>query len=205
LQDASRSKGLNAWLLQRVLHWGERPAAIWVLFLGSIVQSGLFPVPVLLLFVTFSLGALERTFRFALACAAGSILGGCLAYFLGYSAWGVVKDFFIPHLFSETLLARAEQLYQGNIFYAMLLISFSPLSYLMSSIAAGVLKVNFWHFVASSFVARTLRFLFIGALIRIFGERARRFIEHHLPVVGWVLVLIVLAGAIVLYLIRRLG
>src|ERR1043165_7131806 len=79
------------WFLQRVLHWGERPAAGWILFLVAVVQSGFFPAPLILLFITFSLGALHRTMHFAMACAAGSIVGGCIAYFLGYGAWGVVK------------------------------------------------------------------------------------------------------------------
>jgi len=193
---------LGDWFVQRVLHWGERPAAGWILFLVAVVQSGLFPAPLILLFITFSLGALHRTMHFAMACAAGSIVGGCIAYFLGYGAWGVVKGIFIPHLFSENLLRRAEELYQGNILVAMLLVSFSPFSYLASSMAAGVLKVNFWAFLASSCVARTLRFLFLAWVIRTFGERAKHFIEHHLPLVGWILLALAIATIVVIALIR---
>jgi len=198
------ARSYNEWFLDKVLHWGSKPGAIWILFFVAVIQSGLFPAPILLLFITFSLGALERTFHFAFACAAGSIVGGALAYFLGYSAWELVKPIFIPHVFSEGLLRRAEDLYQGNIFLAVLLVSFSPLSYLISSLAAGVLKVNFWAFLFASCIARTLRFLFLGWLIHLFGDRARHFIERHLPLVGWLLLILSILTVVAVIVIRAI-
>jgi membrane protein YqaA with SNARE-associated domain len=198
------ARSYNEWFLDKVLHWGSRPGAIWILFLVALIQSGLFPAPLLVLFITFSLGALHRTFHFALACAAGSIAGGALAYYLGHNSWGLVKPIFIPHVFSEGLLRRAEELYEGNIFLAVLIVSFSPFSYLISSLAAGVLNVNFWAFLLASCIARTLRFLFLGWLIHLFGDRARHFIERHLPLVGWLLLILTILTVIAVIVIRAI-
>jgi len=82
------------------------------------------------------------------------------------------------------------------------LVSLSPLSYLVSSLAAGVLKVNFWSFLLASCLARTVRFLFIGWLIHAFGDRARHFIERHLPLVGWLLLILVVLSVAAIIVLR---
>ncbi|MDB6124685.1 MAG: lipoprotein [Pedosphaera sp.] len=192
-------------LFHKILNWSEKPGSFWALFFVSLVQSALFPLPTLLLFFTLSLGAVRKTFRFALVCSIGSILGGMLAYTIGFTAWDTVKSLFIPHLFSEQFLIRAEAIYGKNIFLATLATSIAPISYQVCSIAAGVLKVNFWHFLLASCVARPLRFFSFALLVHFFGERAKRFIEGHLSWVTWLIVILLLlaGGGSLLYRLSR--
>lgn len=197
--------GFNERVFYKLLDYSRRPGCLWVLFLVAFVQSAFFPVPSLLLFVTLSLGSVEKTFRFAVVCMVGSVLGGVVAYLMGYLAWEALKGFFVPHVFSQHLLTRAENIYHGNIFLALMASSFLPISYQVCAIAAGVLKVNFTSFLAASCVARAVRFLFLATLVRLFGEKARAYVQGHLRWFWWLVLLLALLSTGVSMLLRTLG
>jgi membrane protein YqaA with SNARE-associated domain len=192
-------------IFQKVMNWGERPSSSWTLFVLSFVQSAFIPAPLFLLFLTLSLGSIQKAFRFALICTVGSILGGVVAYALGFAAWETVKVIFIPHLFSENFLVKAETIYGKNIYLAALVTSFAPISFQVCALAAGVLKVNFWSFLAASCIARPIRFFFFALLVRRFGERTRRFIEGNLGWIMWMIVILLLLAGVLSLLHRILS
>jgi membrane protein YqaA with SNARE-associated domain len=185
-------QGWQERILLRILTWADAPGSNWILFFVPLVQSAFIPVPSLLVFVTLSLGAVNKSFRFALICTAGSVIGGAIAYFIGYNAWSAVRALFIPLLFSERLLIDAEMLYAGNIFLALLASSFLPISYQICAIAAGVLKVNFWMFLLASCLARTVRFLLLAVLVYCFGDKAKQLITAHLRWAAWLILFFLL-------------
>jgi membrane protein YqaA with SNARE-associated domain len=175
-----------------VLAWARKPGSAWALFFISLIHSAFFPIPALVAFVTLSLASVERTFWFACVSTAGSIVGGAIAYGMGYTAWGALKGVFIPYLFSEHLLVRAEGIYDGNLFLALLAASILPISYQVAAIAAGVLKINFASFLLFSCIARALRFFCTAFLIHLFGERARKYIQGHLGTFWWAIIFVVI-------------
>lgn len=174
-----------------VLAWAKKPGSAWALFFISLIHAAFFPIPALVAFVTLSLASVERTFWFACVSTAGSVVGGAMAYGMGYAAWGTLKGVFIPHFFSEHLLARAESIYDGNLFLALLAASMLPISYQVAAIAAGVLKINFASFLFFSCIARALRFFCTALLIHLFGDRARKYIQGHLGAFWWAIIFIV--------------
>ena len=83
--------------------------------------------------------------------------------------------------FSGTF-AKAERLYAGNAWLAILTSALTPISYRTSAWVAGAFGVNFGLFVVASIIGRPIRFLMMAALVHFFGERARHIIERHLGI-----------------------
>ncbi|MDB6031163.1 MAG: rane protein DedA [Verrucomicrobiales bacterium] len=189
---AESTAGYKARLFSKMLAWAKKPGSAWALFFISLIHSAFFPIPALVAFVTLSLASVERTFWFALVSTAGSVVGGTIAYWMGYAAWGTLKGVFIPYFFSEHLLIRAESIYDGNLFLALLAASVLPISYQVGAIAAGVLKVSFTSFLIASCFARALRFFGMAVLVHFFGERAKKYIQGHLGWFWWAVIFVVI-------------
>jgi membrane protein YqaA with SNARE-associated domain len=182
-------------ILRRGFEWlldgAQRRGSRWWLFAFAVLESCFLPFPLLLLLLMLCMGARENAFKFALICAAGSVVGGTLAYLLGYHAWSVVADIFIPTFVSPATFERAQQLYASNAGLVLLTSTVTPLSYKVCSLAAGVFHVDFATFLAVSVVGRPIRFLALAAVAYRFGDRAREIIERHFALVSWSLLLLV--------------
>jgi membrane protein YqaA with SNARE-associated domain len=176
------------------LGWAERPGGAWALFVIAFMESSFFPIPPDVLLLALCVGAPRKSFKFALICSAGSVLGGMLGYAIGYGAWHAVKDFFIPYVFSQAAFDKVQQLYQGNAFLAILTAAFTPIPYKVFTIAAGVFNVNFWTLVTASIVGRSARFFMVGGLIFFFGARIKTLIEKYFDWFAWGLLALGIAG-----------
>lgn len=184
------------------LGWAERPGGAWALFFIAVIESSVFPVPPDVLLLALCVGSPKKSLRFALICAAGSVLGGMLGYTIGYGAWHAVKDFFIPYVFSQAAFDKVAALYQGGAFLAVVTAAFTPIPYKVFTIAAGVLDVNFWTFVFASLVGRSARFLLVAGSIYIFGARIKALIERYFDWFAWALLALGVGGFLVIKYLR---
>jgi len=184
------------------LSWAERPGGAWALFLIAVIESSVFPVPPDVLLLALCVGAPRRSFRFALICSVGSVLGGMIGYAIGYGAWHVVKNFFIPHIFSQVAFDKVQQLYQGNAFIAILTAAFTPIPYKVFTIAAGVFEVNFWTLVFASMLGRSARFFAVGGTIFIFGPQIKALVEKYFDWFAWGLLALGLGGFLAIKYLR---
>jgi len=66
-----------------VLHWAETPYAMPALFALAFCESSFFPIPPDVLLIALAISIPKRAFRYALACAIASVLGGALGYLIG--------------------------------------------------------------------------------------------------------------------------
>jgi membrane protein YqaA with SNARE-associated domain len=176
------------------LSWAERPGGAWALFAIAFVESSFFIVPPDVLLLALCVGAPRRSLRFAAICAAGSVLGGMLGYAIGWGAWHLVKDLFIPYIFSQAVFDKVQLLYQGNAFAAILTAAFTPIPYKVFTIAAGVFQVNFWTLVFASLIGRSARFFLVAGLIFFFGARIKMMIEKYFDWFAWALLAVGIAG-----------
>ena len=71
-------RGLYDW----VLHWAATPYGTWALFLVALSESSFFPLPPDVLLIALAVAIPEKSFKYALICSVGSVLGGCLGYLL---------------------------------------------------------------------------------------------------------------------------
>lgn len=182
--------------------WAQRPGAMWVLFLIAFAESSVFPVPPDVLLIALCVGAPRASFRFALVCAVGSVLGGVLGWSLGRGAWHVVQGLFIPWIFSQATFDHVQALYQGNAFLAILAAAFTPIPYKVFTVAAGVLDVSLATLVAASALGRSARFFLVAALIYVFGAQVRALIERYFDLFTWALLVLGVAGFLAVHYLR---
>lgn len=193
-------------LLRRLYNWtvgwAERPGGSWALFGIAFVESSFFPIPPDVLLLALCVGSPKKSFRFALICSVGSVLGGMFGYLIGHYAWHAVKDFFIPFVFSQALFDKVQALYQGNAFLAVLTAAFTPIPYKVFTVAAGVFDVNFWTLVSASVVGRSARFFLVGGILFYFGPQVKSLLEKYFDWAAWALLALGIAGFVALKFLR---
>ena len=178
-----------------VLHWAETPYGPLALFLLAMAESSFFPVPPDALLIALCLGAIRKSWRFALYTSLASVLGGILGYLIGFGLWGSVSPFFFKYVpgFTETAFQKVLLHYQESGFWYVFLAGFTPIPYKVFTIASGVFKLNFFLFLTASAISRSLRFFAVAALFRKFGPEIKTFIDKYFNLLA-VLFFILLFG-----------
>lgn len=178
------------------LSWAESRWAIPALFVIAFVESSFFPIPpdVLLLALCFS--APKRWATYATWCAVGSVLGGMFGYFIGYALFESVGQAILSAYHFEDEFALVGGYYERNAFLYILAAAFTPIPYKVFTIAGGVFHQNvpLGTLVLASVIGRSGRFFLVGLIIRLFGEKARHFLEKHFEVAATLLFLLGVLG-----------
>jgi membrane protein YqaA with SNARE-associated domain len=180
-----------------ILHWAETPYGTWALFLLAFAESSFFPIPPDILLIALCVARPERSFKYALVCAIGSILGGCVGYLIGWQFMASVGNRIVAFYGLADKVAYIETLYQTYDAWAVGIAGFTPIPYKVFTIAAGMFKINFVVFFLASLVSRSARFFFVGGLIYMFGPRIQRFIDRYFDLLA-VSFTVLLVGGFVL-------
>ena len=169
-----------------VLSWSESKWGALALFVLAFAESSFFPVPPDVLLIALCLGAVKRSFRYALICLAGSILGAMAGYSIGYFLWQTaageytaLANWFFTNVFSEESFLEVKNLYDKWDFWIVFTAGFTPLPYKLFTIMGGLFHINFAMFILASVVSRGLRFFLIGGLIWKFGAPIKTFIDKY--------------------------
>lgn len=181
--------------LDWVLRWGEHPAGPAVLVLLALLEATVFPAPTEALLIALALGRPRRAWLFAALATVSSVAGGAVGYWMGgaayedaarllLAAWGM-----LPHL---DAVARV---YRENFVLALVTSGYTPIPYMLYTIAAGAFELPFGPFVAGSFVGRALKYAPLALLAYLFGPAVRRLLDRY---AGWVIAAVVLLLATVL-------
>ncbi|HHT9126953.1 MAG TPA: YqaA family protein [Candidatus Brocadiia bacterium] len=185
-----------------VLHWAETPYGPWALFILAFCESSFFPIPPDVLLIALAISIAKKSFRYALICSVGSVLGGCFGYFIGYEFFEHVGKPII-HLYGVgDKFELVSQQYQNNAFVAVAIAGFTPIPYKVFTIAAGACSVNFLTFVIASAISRSARFFIIAALIYLFGGRIKNFIDRYFNVISIAFVVLLIGGFAIIKLLR---
>lgn len=174
--------------------WAERPGSSWALFGIAFVEASFFPIPPDVLLLALCVGSSKKSFRFALICSVGSVLGGMFGYLIGSVAWHAVSGLFIPYVFSQGLFDKVQVLYQQNAFLALLTAAFTPIPYKVFTVAAGVFEVNFLTLVGASVLGRSARFFMVASVLYFFGPQMKALLEKYFDWFAWALLALGIAG-----------
>jgi len=181
-----------------VLHWADTPYGTWALFLLAFAESSFFPIPPDVLLIALCVARPERSFRYALVSAAGSILGGCLGYLIGWQFMTGVGNRIVAFYGLTEKVAYIETLYQTYDAWAVGIAGFTPIPYKVFTITAGMFKINFVVFVLASLVSRSARFFIVGGLIYLFGPRIQRFIDRYFDLLAVSFTVLLVAGFVLI-------
>jgi len=179
-----------------VLHWADTPYATPALFVLAFAESSFFPIPPDVLLIALCIGDVNKSYRFALWCAIGSLLGGIAGYGIGMFLWDNVQQFFYDYVPGVTpaSVASVSSLYDDYNFWIVFVAAFSPLPYKVITILAGVCAINFPMFVLASCVGRSTRFFLVAWLFRRYGPGIKDFIERRFTLVTILGTLLLVGG-----------
>jgi membrane protein YqaA with SNARE-associated domain len=185
-----------------VLHWADTKYGLLALIAIAVTEPVCVPIPADVMVIGMSLGRPRKALWYGLICSMFSILGGTIAFALGLAIGGdnVVAFFEHIHLGDKVNLAR--ELYQKYDFWAIAVSALTPVPYMLFSWMGGMAGVSIKKFILVSLVFRTMRFGSEGLLFRLFGRRARIFIDKYFNLAT---VIIIVLLAIAVYAMKTLG
>jgi membrane protein YqaA with SNARE-associated domain len=188
-------RALYAW----VLRLAAKPYALPVMAGVAVIEAAFPFVPPDTMLAPMVLARRERAWLYAAICTLGSVAGGCLGYAIGYfltdAAKGVLALSGHPHA-----LDSFQALFAQYGLAVILIKGFTPVPYMLVTLASGIAHFHLLVFVAASIATRGGRFFLEAALLQ--HPKAQAVIDRHLTA-------FVIAGIAVVIgvflLVRHLG
>jgi len=181
-----------------VLHWAETPYGGWALFILAFAESSFFPVPPDILLIALAVGAPKKSLRYALICSAGSVLGGCLGYLIGWQFMEAIGNRIIEFYDLTAKVDIIADLFQKKDAWAIAIAGFTPIPYKVFTISAGAFSINFLVFLIASIVSRPARFFLVGGLIYVFGPAIQSFIDRYFNILAVSFTVLLVGGFILI-------
>ncbi len=174
----------------------EGPGAIRALGAISFAESSFFPIPPDVVLVPVVLANRDKAFQIAAWCTLTSVLGGIFGYLIGALLYDSIGQWLISLYGYEDKMEAFRAAYRDWGAWIILIKGLTPIPYKLVTIASGLAGYDFLWFVVLSVITRGARFFIIAALLKVYGEPIRHFIEKRLELVT-VLFLVALVGGFV--------
>lgn len=176
----------------RWARWAGHPAGPALLFVFAVVEGCLFPAPTEALYAALALGRPRRAGKLAAVAAAGSVLGGVVAWSIG--------RYFQPALGTPTggdgtwahAVATLAKAYRENAALALITSGYTPIPYVAYGVTAGAIGMPFATFVLFSAIGRGLKYAILAGIAHVAGPPLRRWMSRSRLVVILVIAAVVL-------------
>lgn len=143
-------------------------------FIDAII---LFPAgPLLLLFCSEKP---NRSFFYAFIATVFSIIGGMVAYWIGFSIWNLAGEKLVSLVTTPEKFAYLCDQYEQNESTAIILAGLTPLPYQLITLTAGFCHLSFIPFVVSSLIIRGARLFLIAMIMFAWGKQVKNHINTY--------------------------
>ncbi|MCB2051437.1 MAG: DedA family protein [Novosphingobium sp.] len=167
---------LYDWTMAKAAH----PHAEWWLAMFSFVEASFFPIPPHPLLGLMCLAEPKRAVRFAAIATVASVLGGLLGYAIGFGLYDTIGTQLIAWLgMTESFPVAACYLREYGAEIIMIK-GATPIPFKLLTITAGFIAMPLVPFILASIVSRSISFMIVGVLFRLFGASIKRFIDKYL-------------------------
>ncbi|MBW2192716.1 MAG: DedA family protein [Deltaproteobacteria bacterium] len=181
-----------------VLRWAETPYGAWALLVLAFCESSFFPIPPDVLLIALAVSIPKKSFKYALICSIGSVLGGCFGYLIGWQFMAGIGEKIIGFYGLSQKVEYIRELYMTYDAWAIGIAGFTPIPYKVFTISAGAFNINFSIFVLASAVSRSARFFLVGALIYVFGPGIQAFIDKYFNILAMAFTVLLVAGFVLI-------
>jgi len=172
------------------------------LFILAFCESSFFPIPPDVLLIALAISIPKKSFRYALACAIASVLGGALGYLIGLKFMELIGIRILNFYGYMEQFIRLQELFQAYDFWVVGMAGFTPVPYKVFTITSGACSIDFIRFMAASLVSRSARFFLVAGMIYLFGEPIKSLINKYFNLLTIVFfALIVLGFVVIKYLV----
>jgi len=194
-------RNLYDWTMAKAAH----PHAVWWLALFAFVEASFFPIPPHPLLGLMCLAAPRKAIRFAAIATFASVAGGLLGYAIGWGLYDTVGTQLLAALgMTESFPVAACYLREYGAEIIMIK-GATPIPFKLLTITAGFIQMNLVSFILASIVSRSISFMIVGVLFRLFGAPIKAFIDKYLGLVTVGFVVLVIGGFLALTLLDSGG
>ncbi len=183
---------LYDWTLAKAAH----PHAEWWLALFAFVEASFFPIPPHPLLGLMCLAEPKRAIRFAAIATIASVLGGLLGYAIGHLLFDTVGAQLLSLLGLTESFPKAACYLREYGAEIIMIKGATPIPFKLLTITAGFISMPLLTFIGASIISRSISFLIVGVLFRLFGAPIKAFIDKYLGLVTVGFVVLVVGGFI---------
>ena len=183
-------RGLYNWTLEKSAH----PHASWWLALFCFVEASFFPIPPHPLLGLMCLAEPKKAIRFAVVATLSSVAGGLLGYAIGWGLYDTVGEQLLGWLGLTESFPKAACYLRETGFWIFVAKGATPIPFKLLTITAGFIGMGLGTFLLASLVSRSISFMLVGVLFRLFGAPIKRFIDKYLGLVTAGFIVLVVGG-----------
>ncbi|WP_297775792.1 YqaA family protein [uncultured Roseovarius sp.] len=176
------------------IRMAEHRHALWALAAVSFVESSVFPIPPDVLMIPMVLARPNRAWLIAAIALVSSVLGGLLGYAIGAFAFQEIGQPILDALGKGDAMTAFSERFNNFGFWAVLTAGVTPFPYKVITIMSGWTGMPLGVFIATSILARGIRFFLVAALLWKYGAPIRDFIERRLGLMTIVFVVLLFGG-----------
>jgi len=181
-------------LYDKTMALADSPNAMWALAVVAFLESSVFPIPPDVLMIPMILARPGRAWAIAGVALIASVLGGLLGYAIGAFAYESIGQPILMSMGKAGAMDAYNQKFNDVGFWVVLSAGVTPFPYKVITIMSGWTAMPLGTFIATSIIARALRFFVVAGLLRTFGSPIRDFIEKRLGLMFTLFVLLLLGG-----------
>ncbi|MFZ3072166.1 MAG: YqaA family protein [Thermodesulfobacteriota bacterium] len=181
-----------------VLSWAHTPYGIPALFILAFVESIFFPIPPDVLLIALCVALPAKSFRYAVVCSVGSVLGGVFGYLIGFYFMDTVGYHIVKIYGLSENYIYIQGLYSKYDAWAVAIGGFTPIPYKAFTISAGAFKIDFTVFLVASALSRSARFFIVAGLIYRYGPTIKKYIDKYFNIFTFVFIALLILGFLVL-------
>lgn len=185
-------------MLRRLFDWtmakAAHPRAEWWLALFAFMEASFFPIPPHPLLGLMCLAQPKKALRYAAFATAGSVLGGLLGYAIGHFLYASIGVQLLSLLHLSQSFPKAACYLREYGVEIIIIKGATPIPFKLLTITAGFIAMPLVPFILASVVSRSISFMIVGVLFRLFGAPIKRFIDKYLGLVTIGFVVLVVLG-----------
>lgn len=179
-----------------VVSWAEKPSAEKALGGISFAESSFFLIPPDPLIIAMVTARPKKWFRIGSIATVASVLGGIAGYFIGMFLFVTVGQWIISTYGLQAQFESATEMFIEFALISVVIGGFTPIPYKLVAIAAGAAPISLPIFILGSIISRGGRFYLVAFLMSILGKRYKDKIEKYIDGLGFLFILLVIAGVV---------
>jgi len=185
-------------MLRRLYDWTLAKAADsraeWWLAAFAFVEASFFPIPPHPLLGIMCLAEPRKAVRFALIATLASVAGGLLGYAIGHFLYDSIGTQLLAALHLTQSFPKAACYLREYGAEIIMIKGATPIPFKLLTITAGFIGMPLLTFIGASIISRSISFLIVGVLFRLFGAPIKAFIDRYLGLATAGFAVVVVAG-----------
>ena len=171
-------------MLRRLYDWtmakASHPHAEGWLALFAFVEASFFPIPPHPVLGVMCLAEPRKAVRFAIIATLASVAGGLLGYAIGHLVYDTVGVQLLAALGLAESFPKAACYLREYGAEIIMIKGATPIPFKLLTITAGFIGMPLLTFIGASLVSRSISFMIVGVLFRVFGRPIKAFIDKYL-------------------------